>query len=260
MNTKLKNYLGTAITAALFLFVVASFWYVGSYSKSVAPNRIFAASGEGKAVAVPDIARLSFGVITEGGKNLADLQKENTEKANHIIVYLKEGGVDEKDINTESYNISPRYQYFSCPPPRDKEEAVPCPPSEIVGYSINQSIAVKIRDLNKTGDILTGVVKRGAISVSGPTFAVDDPTELQNKARAEAIAKAQEKAKAVAKAGGFRLGKLISISEGVSFLPPTPAPFERFAVGKSGDFGGSPAIEPGSQEIRVNMTLTYEIK
>ena len=264
MDTKIKNYLGIATIVALALSVIAGFWYVSSFSKSVSPDRSFLVSGEGKVVAIPDVAQLSFGVLTEGGKNLADLQKANTDKVNQVIAFLKEDGIEEKDIKTQFYNITPRYQYFSCPPPRPVSEGAiqtptPCPPSEIAGYTINQSVSVKIRELNKAGDIVAGVVEKGANTVSGPSFTVDDPTELQNQAREEAIAKAKEKARAIAKAGGFRLGKLISITEGVSL--PSPFQFAReFALCKGGDSFGGPTIEPGSQDIRVNVTLNYEIK
>lgn len=257
LNKTAENYYKEILAAAALLFVGASFWYVYSYSQSVVPTRSFSVQGEGKIVAVPDVAQLSFGVLTEGGVNLAVLQRENTEKVNRVAGFLKENGVDEKDIKTQFYNISPRYQYFSCPPVRIPEGVEPCPPPEIVGYSINQSVTVKIRDLNKAGDVVSGVVESGANTVSGPSFTVDDPTELQNQARAEAIAKAKEKARAVAEAGGFRLGKLISINEGVAF--PAPVPLYAFEKG-GGVGGGGPSIEPGSQEVRVNVTLVYEIK
>lgn len=118
---------------------------------------------------------------------------------------------------------------------------------------------VKIRTLNKAGDIVAGIVQEGANTVSGPSFTIDDPSELEQKAREEAMEKAGEKARSIAKAGGFRIGKLISVQEGVSF--PQPIFAERFAIAKGGDFGGSaPEIEPGSQEIKVNVTLSYEIK
>ena len=253
MNNEIKFFVKGVF---LFLVAIAAFWYVSAYSRSVVPERSFSVSGEGKAVAVPDIAQLSIGVLTEGGKNLADLQKQNTEKINLIISYLKEQGIDPKDIKTEYYNISPRYQYFSCPPiPLVIETPRPCPPSEIIGYSISQNISVKVRDLGKAGDVLAGVVEEGANSVSGPNFTVDDLVDFENKAREEAIKRAREKAKSMARAGGFRLGKLISIQEGFSGYP-VPLYFEKAdGLGSSG-----PAIEPGSQEVSVIITLTYEIR
>ena len=94
----MKNYFSSVKAFLLFLFIVAVFWYVSAYSRSVVPERTFTVSGEGKVVAVPDIAQLSVGVLTEGGENLTDLQKQNTEKINLIISYLKEQGIDQKDI------------------------------------------------------------------------------------------------------------------------------------------------------------------
>lgn len=257
MDKEIKNYLGVAAIIAIALALIASFWYISVYSQSAVPKRTFAASGEGRVVAVPDVAQLSFGVLTEGGKNISALQAENADKVNQIIGFLKENGIDETDIKTQYYNISPRYQYYYCPPPERGSEPTACPPSEIVGYSINQSVSVKVRDLNKVGDIISGVVDKGANNVSGPTFTIDDPTEVQNQARAEAMAKAKEKAEAIAKAGGFRLGKLLSVQEGISSPPPIYYGLEA-AYGKGGD--GGPIIEPGSQEVRVSVTLTYEIK
>jgi uncharacterized protein len=246
----------------LFLFIVAVFWYVGVYSRSVVPERIFSVSGEGKAAAVPDIATLSIGVLTEGGKNLTDLQKQNTEKVNKIISYLKEQGIDQKDIKTEYYNISPRYQNTPCPIILQTYPEIirPCPSSqEIIGYIISQNLSVKVRDLNKAGDILAGAVERGANTVYGPSFTINDPVGLQNQAREQAIKQAREKAKSIAKAGGFRVGKLVSINEGFS----GPIPF--FGV-EAKDVGGGPVstpvptIEPGSQEITINVTLIFEIR
>lgn len=259
MDAKIKNYLGITIIGAIIFLVASSFWYISSFSKSVSPDRNFSVTGEGKVVAVPDIAQLSFDVLTEGGKNLADLQTENTRKANRVIAFLKKSGIDDKDIKTQFYGITPRYQYFSCPISINKEGAAPCPPSQIVGYTINQDISVKIRELNKTGDILAKVVENGVNTISGPSFTVDDPTELQNQAREEAIAEAKNKAKTIASAAGFRVGKLLAMQEGTY----SPWTISTQLYTKEAGYGGdsmSPSIEPGSQEIRVNVTLTYEIK
>lgn len=259
MDQKIQNLMGVIVVIVLLGSMVAGLWYVSSFAKSSTPERRFQVQGEGKVVAVPNVAEVSFGVLTEGGKDLSKLQSNNSDKVNSMIAFLKDNGVETKDIKTSYYNISPRYQYFSCPSvPLGESEFRPCPPSEITGYSINQTITVKIRDFNKAGEILSGVVDRGANNVSGPNFTVDDVVALQNHAREEAVKQAKEKAESMAKAGGFHLGKLLSISEG--FYMPQP-------IYAAEGFGGAiikesavPVIEPGSQEITVNVTLTYEIK
>lgn len=259
MDKEIKNYLGMAVILAIILVLIASFWYVSVYSKSVVPQRTFTASGEGKVVAVPDVAEFSFGVLTEGGKNIGVLQKENSDKANQIISFLKEKGVNEKDIKTQYYNISPRYRHYYCQSPQVSDKPTPCPPSEIVGYSINQNVSVKVRDLTKAGDMVAGVVDRGANTVAGPTFTIDDPTKFQNQAREEAMKKAMAKAEAIAKAGGFKLGKLVSVQEGISVPLPYRAEYT-LSYGKGGNEFDGPPIEAGSQEVRVSVSITYEIR
>jgi len=260
MNEKIKNFIGATIIFSLFILAYSALSYVKSYSKSVdfSFSQSFLVSGEEKVIVIPDVAKFTFSVISQGGKDIGRLQKENTEKTNKAIEFLKSQGTEPKDIKTQGYNLEPRYQYFSCPKPLD-EVSRPCSPPEIVGYTITQNVGVKVRDFSRIGDVLGGVVENGANSVSQLSFEIDDPVKLQNEAREKAILQAKEKAALIAKAGGFRIGKLLSIEEG--FIRP----FARFeALGKGGEevpvLTPSPIIEPGSQEITVNVTLRYEIE
>lgn len=257
MNNIIKNILGVALMFVLLGVIGVVTQYVNVYEKSVDPAsfRSFSVSGDGKAVGIPDIAQFSFTVITDGGKNIGSLQQDNTTKMNAAIAFLKSKGIDAKDIKTQSYNVQPRYQYFSCP-----KDGGACPPAEIVGYSITQTALVKIRDFAKIGDTLSGVVDKGANSVSGLSFTIDDPTSVQNDARAEAIGKAHAKAESLARTGGFTLGRLISIEEGNMYQPPIYA-MESAKYGMGGGVVSSaPSIEPGSQEVNVSVTLKYEIR
>lgn len=262
MRNVTKNALGAAIIIGIFMAGYAVVSFANSYSKSIEPSsfRSFSVSAEGEVTAIPDVAQFTFSVITQGGKELGKLQGENTEKTNRAIEFVKDQGVEDKDIKTQTYNVDPRYQYFSCPRSLSGETE-PCPPPEIVGYTVTQTVQVRIRDFEKIGDILSGVVENGANSVSQLSFTVDDPEERQSEARAQAIGKAREKAEAVAAAGGFRVGRLLSIQEGGYY------PFPVFDYARGGAFAETapqalpaPSIEPGSQEIKVNVTLVYEIQ
>ena len=242
---------------------ISAMSYASYYGASIQPSsfRSFSVGGEGKAVAIPDIATFTFGVKIEGGKDIGILQKENTDKVNRAVAFLKIHGVEPKDIETKTYDLTPRYQYYNCGPTiyNSNGSVKPCPPPEIVGYTITQDVSVKVRDFTKIGTILSGIIERGANSASNLSFSVDDETELQEKARTEAIAKAKAKAKSIAKAGGFALGRLLEISES----PASPIRYYE-TFGRSAAVEDSaksaPAIEPGSQEIKVNVTLKYEIE
>ncbi|MDO8577351.1 MAG: SIMPL domain-containing protein [Candidatus Wildermuthbacteria bacterium] len=246
MDNRIKNTIGIAVIIALLALVYG----VLQYGKSIESSRSFTSKGEGKVVAIPDIAQFSFGVVTEGGTDVSGLQNENSIKANSVIDFLKVQGIESKDIKTESYSIEPRYQYFSCP--FDRVEA--CPPAEIVGYTVRNSVSVKMRDFTKIGSILSGTVERGANSVSQVSFGIDNTLGLQQQARDEAIQKAKEEARRTAKAAGFRLGKLVSLNEGGYGVMPV------FQISEAKGGATSPVLEPGSQEVTVQVTLTYEIR
>ncbi|MDO8523407.1 MAG: SIMPL domain-containing protein [bacterium] len=280
MNEHTKNYLGWVAIMFVGVLSYAVLSYVRTYGSSIEPGtyRSFSVAGEGKVVAVPDVATFSFSIITEGGKDLAALQKENTTKGNKIIDFIKSSGVAAKDIKTEGYSVYPRYTNYTCRQvstpmmqggtsgvgiaapsiaiayPVDKV----CPPPEISGYSISQTVSVKIRDFVKAGDILTGAVSNGANSVSQLSFDIDDRDKVELEARAAAIEKAKVKAQAVAKAGGFRLGRLLAIDEGSS--PVYYARALSFDSGAKAESAPAPTIEPGSQDIIINVTLRYEIR
>ncbi|MBI4138456.1 MAG: SIMPL domain-containing protein [Candidatus Wildermuthbacteria bacterium] len=256
MTEQLKKYLSIAGIAALGTFSLAALQFGSSYSRSVDQNlsRSFSATAQGEVTAIPDVATFSFGVLTQGNLDLGVLQEENAKKTTAAIEYIKSKSVESKDISTQSYSVEPRYQYYNC-----GNDTSVCPPPDIVGYTVSQHILVKARDFAVAGDLLAGVVKNGANSVSQLSFSLDDPEEAQNEARAKAIAKAKTKAQMLAKAGGFSVGRLLSIQENQDMPYPYPAIYE--AYGKGGaDSAPVPSIEPGSQKIRSTITLVYEIR
>ena len=254
MNNSLKDRLYLTVIATLIVFAISTLWFVASYSRATEPTsfRSFQVSAEGSVVTIPDIAQFSFGIITQGGIDLGITQEKNTKEMNAILTFLDNQEIEKKDISTKSYQVNPRYQYYSC-----NKENGPCPPPEIVGYTIEQTVQIKIRDFSVIGGLLTGVVERGANNISQLSFSVDDATKVQNEARKEAIEKAKTKAKALADAAGFKVGRLLSIQEGFVSFPR----YDDFVTLESAGRGApAPTIEPGSQEVNVNITLTYEIR
>ncbi len=202
-------------------------------------------SGEGKVTAIPDIATISVGVQTEKPK-VTDAQKENTDKMNAIIAKLKDLGVVKEDIKTTNYSIYPAYDYVNG---RQIER----------GYSVNQNVDVKIRKLDTIGDVLAAVAALGANQVGGVNFTIDNPDSLQQQARLKGLEAAKAKAQALAQAAGVKLGKVVGFSESAN-TPVPPIFYAKEALGLGG--GGaapSPSVEAGSQEVTVNVSVTYEI-
>lgn len=251
MNEEMRK---SVKTVAFAVLAIAALWYVYQYSRNVDktyPTRSFSVEGIGEIESTPDVAMFSVTVQSQGGNNVAEVQKTNTEKMNKINAFLKGKGIDEKDLKTTDYNLNPQYAYAPC------TGGSVCPPPSISGYAIHQTLEVKVRDTAKVGDLLTGVVASGANGVSDIRFVVDDEDRAKNEAREEAIGKAKEKAEAMAQAGGFRIGKLVSIYESANPVPYYGMGGDMSAV--KAEASQSNRIEPGTQETKVQVTLTYEI-
>ena len=250
MNQKIKNSLGVMGVISLLALTYGLFVFAGSYPNTAVMVPGFSVGGEGKIKVVPDVATFNFSVITQGGANLVELQNQNITKMNSAIEYVKSLGIADEDIKTAQADIAPRYTQSNC-----LYNSV-CPPSEITGYTITQTVTVKVRDFANLQKAFGGVVEKGANSVSSLQFTIDNPTEVENQARAMAIEQAKTKAKAIAKAGGFKLGRLISVDEYQTYP----------AYGYGGDAMGVrmekavALIEPGTEEVVVQVNLRYEIK
>lgn len=262
MDQKIKGYLGYVTIIVLLIFAYSAWLYTSSYAKMIQPGsyRTFAVTGEGRATAKNDIAKFSYSVLIQGGKDIAQIKKQSDDLTGKIQTVLKAQGVDPKDVETVAYNLEPRYQYFNCPAV-STGTSVPCRPSEITGYTLSQTDSVKIRDLTKVDKIVSGVVASGANNVSQLNFTVDDPTALRTEAKAAAIKKAIEQAKILAQAGGFRVGRIISIDENGSI----PVSYDSAGIG--GGMMKSLAVpesvsslNPGSNDITSTVNVRFEIQ
>jgi uncharacterized protein YggE len=209
-------------------------------------------SDTGEIYAKPDLVLTTFSVITEA-KTVTEAMQENTKKMNAIIDFVKGQGVEEKDVKTASFNVYPRYEYQKV-----ETEIYPYPPGKrvLVGYEVTQSLEVKIRDMEKIGDIIQGATDAGANQVGDLQFTIDKEEELKQQARAEAIKKAKEKAEKLAEQLGVKLVRITNFSEN-SVVPYYG--FEKVATPMAGG-AEAPQIETGQNKISVTVTLTYEIR
>ncbi len=220
------------------------------------PEMTVTVSAEGKATIIPDIATIDFSVISEG-KDPTAIQTENTGKMNQAIDFVKSQGIDKKDIKTTGYNLYPKYDYTRVEP-----QLYPYPPGKQVlsGYTLTQTVEVKIRDLNKVAAILSGLPGKGVNEVNGPNFTVEDQDTYLNGAREEAFTKARAKVEAMAKANGVRVARVVTFSENQG----GPIFYARAeAMGKGGGDATTPVpptVEPGSQEVSVQVSVTYAIR
>ena len=165
-----------------------------------------------------------------------------------MISFVKSQGIEAKDIKTSGYNLSPDYQY---------DENLRR--SFIVGYTITQSVNVKVRDFDKLPKVLSGLTPVGVNQISGISFTVEDPEKFMREARKIAFERAKAKAQSMASQNGVRLGKVVNINEFGGYPPPIPYFGRVEALGKGGDIA-PPTIEPGTEEITVQVSVTYALR
>lgn len=204
-------------------------------------------SGQGKVYAKPDVALISLGLKTEG-QEIQKITIENTTVMNKIIKEVKGLGVEEKDIQTTLYNITPQYNWT------EREGNV------FTGYAIEQNIQVKIRNFEKIGDILSVGANNKANNVGGLQFSVDNTDAVQAEARQKAIDEAKTKAQTLASQAGLKIAKLLNISEGYA---ATPQPLYEKAMGGANMASVDSVradVQPGQLEFNSTITLTYRLR
>ena len=175
-------------------------------------RRILTVQGEGKVQAVPDIATLSVEVSQEA-EELDPVMTRVRREMGKVLETVKAQGIEDKDVQTEIFNVRPKWEYDKRVNPRR------------VGYVVTNRVSVKVRDLKKVGKVLTAVTASGATSVNGPDFGVDNPQIYERKALALAFEDARSKATALADAAGVRLGQIVSMTPGAINGPVSPRPF-----------------------------------
>lgn len=245
----IKQIGSTAATLVIFFILLFTYTkFVGPIpfqinSTFTTKSTTFDVTGEGKATVKPDMANVSAGVSATGNTT-----KEVQDKVNQIISKVSENvkalGIDAKDIQTSNYNVNPTYDYQSGS-------------QRITGYSANTNLTIKVRNIDNVGKIIDAATTSGATNVSNLGFDISDKTVAENEARTKAVAEAKKKATDAAKITGFSLGKIINYSEnfgGSTFIRP-------MAIGGA-NLAASPEtkLEPGSNDVIVDVTLSFEIR
>jgi uncharacterized protein YggE len=199
-----------------------------------------AASGEVKVI--PDMASISFGVSTEAASAGAALQ-QNAQEMARVVAALHAAGIAERDIRTSQLSVNPQYVY------KPNEAA------RLTGYRAVNQVAVTVRDLERLGRTVDATVAAGANGVNGVSFGLLDPSAAEDAARLEAVKALQAKAQLYARATGYRIGRLVSLSEGENVsIPPLPIPMAAARMEKA----VSP-VSAGETTVRIEVAGVFEL-
>ena len=240
-----KNLVQVSI-ATLIIFSIFLIVQTIHISNTAATTNTVSFSGEGKISAKPDIAVISASILTQATDSKT-AQDENSRKSKNVSDFLKKQGIEEKDIKTSGYNISPQCKY----PPYGGQPA-------ISGYQVMESYEIKLRDLAKVSVVLDGLVSAGANQVNNLGLQIENPDELMAQARQLAIDNARKKAEALEDQIDIKLGRVVNFSENAGGYPMPMYAYGMKGEGMGG--GGGPDVSLGQNDVVVNITITYQIR
>ena len=198
----------------------------------------------GEVTRVPDVARISAGVVTQAVK-ATDAISQNAQQMARVIAALKRAGVADRDIQTSTISLNPDYRYVENNPP------------VLTGYRASNEVTVRFRDIKETGAILDTLVAQGANQINGPMLAIDKPEAALDEARQAAITTARARAALYASAIGKRVGRILTISEAGAAMPYPGPTMRTMAVS---DAAMQSKIVPGEQTLSINLSVSFELE
>lgn len=208
-----------------------------------APPRAIHVSGEGRAFAAPDVARVTVGVAARDPTSLGRASAEANARMKKVLAALEKGGVASRDVRTVRYDVEVQRSY-------EKSSA-----GSVTGYLVSNQVAVTVRDLPGLGALLDQVVAAGSNAIDGLAFAKEDTSAERARALEGAVADARAKAVVLARAAGVTLGEVLLVAESASGAIPFRQ--EGFVQARA---AGAVPVATGQLEIVATVDVTHAIR
>lgn len=208
-------------------------------------------SGSGYVYAKPDVAVISVGVVTES-KTSTDAMDANNDKMNQVISAVKALGIPERDIQTGTVSLQPKYEEVK--PDYTYYSYV----RNIVGYTATNTVTIKVRDMTKVGPAIDAAYRSGSNQINGVSFTMSEDlyNKLYNDALKMAVNVAGDKAKTIADTAGISGIRLNKISESGSYQPVYYDSWNTRAG--AADLAAAPTpVEPGQQKVTASVSMEY---
>ncbi len=218
-----------------------------AFAEDVQRN-IVSVVGKGELSIKPDIVYLSIGVDTSAA-TAQEAQKNNAAKISKITSVLKTTwGIADKDIQSVQFYVQPNYSYS------EKEG------QKVNGYNAHHTLQVAYRSLDKVGALLDAVSGAGANNIGNASFAVEDTSAFEAQVIEKAMANADVKASAIAKAAKRSLGVVISVSQNDSSVNPVYFNQNMKLEAAAADSAAGTSVQPGEVKITTQLSVMYELK
>ncbi len=217
-------------------------------------------TGRGEIKVVPDLADLNFQVEVRGGK-LREILTKQAGRMGKVLAVLKTAGIKEADLQTTQVIIQPHYK---------RDEMGHWETDELSYYSVSQSVSCTLSSIDRIlgnsspiTKVTEAAIEAGATGVGQVNLRSSKLRQHRDEARLLAVRAAKEKAIALAKELGARVGKPQTIvespGEAYSFLGQQG--FNRSMMGMEGGGGGSsPEFELGTIKITAEVNVSFVLE
>ncbi|SLN44085.1 26 kDa periplasmic immunogenic protein precursor [Roseivivax jejudonensis] len=196
-------------------------------------------TGEGTASAVPDIALITLGVQIRADAPDAAMESAS-EAAGRILARMSEMGLADSDVQTTNLSLEPVYD-------RNGEPGASPEPR---GFEARNMLTVRVRDLERLGDVLAAALDDGATSLGGLQFDLSEPKPLLDAARRAAVSDARAKAELLAETAGTALGEVLQIEETGGGNQPMPMAEMR---------ASSVPVAAGESTVSTRVRIVYAL-
>ena len=227
------------------------------YEETGSENGIYVV-GEGSIKVKPDIAVVKLGIQSER-RTASRARKEASENMQQLMDAIKAVEVEDKDIQTSYFNISPRYDWIE----EKDENGRKISRQVLVGYTVSNNVNVTIRNLDNVSKVIDSAAEASGdtIRINNVYFRVENTEEHEAELRELAYMDALVKAKHFSSMAAVELGEVIMISEVNMSVAPVMSR-NRMALGQTMEFAGdySTPISPGETDLNSRISVFFQIK
>jgi uncharacterized protein YggE len=228
-----------------------------------APPSTVSTSGTATTEVRPDQLSVTVGVET----NSTTAQEAvilNANLTTQLVEAVRGLGINENQIETSSYSLSPIYEYIV--PPQPCIEIYPPPPGcetrqEIIGYRASNTVTVTL-DVNaelNAGQVIDAAIGAGANRVDGIVFFIsqDRQQQIRDTLIRDAIANTRQRANIAAEALGMTISGVQSATLNPIDFPVYSMDLREGAAAQAESVSAPTPILPGQQEVSTTVSVVF---
>jgi uncharacterized protein len=234
----------------VFVVLLVAFFSIGAYvfvNSNPVSGQTISVSGNSELTSMPDFVSVYISIETLEN-DAEDSKNKNAEITEDVMTALKSLNFESEEIETVSWNLYDQYDW-------NQGGRV------FRGYKTTHLIKVQVEEYDFVGTVVDKVVDAGAL-IDSLNFELSEETEKELKVKAleNATKDAKDKAEAVARGSGQKLGKLVNLNAGDYYYDRYPIYAYSEGDSLSGAKDAATQISPRELTVRANVQAVYQVR